>query len=166
MKKLVFTTLLSGLLLGGCSGQESNKTTAEETSTAVKVEMVDREAAKEAAKKQKEEESKKLVSLIPDTKIYFPGKKMSTIDDPTGDYWGFDMNGATLEEYNAFVKACQEDEWFTETIQGSDYFYAYTFDKEYYLTVSYNDFEDNKYVNIWVNKATKNDTKNTVENNK
>lgn len=165
MKKLVFTTLLlSGLLLGGCSEQDVNKSTTETTSTTVKADKVDRETAKEVAKKQKEEESKKLVSLIPDTKIYFPGKKMVTIDDATGAYWGFDMKGATREEYEAFVQACRDDEWFTETVQGNDYFYAFTFDKEYYLMVSYNDFSDDKYVNVWVNKVMKNKTENADVN--
>lgn len=164
MKKLVLVgvvAIIAGLsLIGYTSTQYATKSTTETTITTTKTKKVDRETAKEAAKKLKEEETKKLTNLIPDTSKYFPGKEMITIDDATGAYWGFDMKDATRNEYESFIKACRDDEWFTDITQGDDYFYSFTFDKEYYLMVSYNDFGTDKYVNVWVNKSIKKSIEN------
>ena len=161
MKKLVLATLLVatllvsglGLVLGVCALKEEPKETT--TSSEVKTEKVDREAAKEAARKEKEQEIK-LGSLIPDVEKYFPGKELDIIDGEDGDNYGFDIKGATEEEYKAFIEACKGDEWFNVDAEANDYFYSYSFDKAYYLTVMYNaadEYTPESYVNIWVSKS-------------
>lgn len=162
MKKLVLTTLLvAGLALGGYASivsinqyfkEEPKETT---TSSEVKTEKVDREAAKEVARKEKEQEIK-LGTLIPDVEKYFPGKEVEIIDGEDGDHYGFDINGATEEEYKTFIEACKGDEWFNVDAEANDYFYSYSFDKAYYLTVMYNaadEYTPESYVNIWVSKS-------------
>lgn len=159
MKKTLLSTLLlstlfvSGLVLVGHTSKEESKATT--TSSEVKTEKVDREAAKEASRKEKEQEIK-LDSLIPDVSKYFPGKEVEIIDGEDGDNYGFDINGATEEEYKAFVEACKGDEWFNVDAESNDYFYSYSFDKAYYLTVMYNaadEYTPESYVNIWVSKS-------------
>lgn len=154
MKKLVLTTLLvAGLVLGGCASKEEPKETT--TSNEVKTEKVDRETAKEAARKEKEQEIK-LGSLIPDVEKYFPGKELDIIDGEDGDNYGFDIKGATEEEYKAFIEACKGDEWFNVDAEANDYFYSYSFDKAYYLTVIYNaadEYNSESYINVWVSKS-------------
>lgn len=154
MKKLALTTLLvAGLVLGGCASKEEPKETT--TSSEVKTEKVDREAAKEAARKEKEQEIK-LGTLIPDVEKYFPGKELDIIDGEDGDNYGFDIKGATEEEYKSFIEACKGDEWFNVDAEANDYFYSYSFDKAYYLTVIYNEADEytpESYVNVWVSKS-------------
>lgn len=162
MKKLVFTSflitviltmLVSGFILVRCVSKLEPKETI--SSSEMKTEKVDREAAKEAARKEKEEEIK-LDSLIPDVSKYFPGKELDIIDGVDGDNYGFDIKGVSEEEYKAFVEACKGDEWFNVDVEANDYFYAYSFDKAYYLTVTYNaadKYTPESYVNIWVSKS-------------
>lgn len=171
MKKLVLTTLLvlvlttllvSGLVLVGCISKEESKATT--TSSEVKTEKVDREAAKKAARNEKEQEIK-LGSLIPDVEKYFPGKELDIIDGEDGHNYGFDIKGATEEEYKAFIEACKGDEWFNVDAETNDYFYSYSFDKAYYLTVMYNaadEYTPESYVNIWVSKSKNTEMKAEV----
>ena len=171
MKKVLLSTLLvAGLVLGGCASKEEPKATT--SSSEVKTEKVDREAAKEAARKaakeaaRKEKEQEiKLDSLIPDTSKYFPGKELDIIDGVDGDNYGFDIIGASEEEYKAFVEACKGDEWFNVDAEANDYFYSYSFDKAYYLTVMYNAADDTpeSYVNIWVSKSKNTEMKVKVD---
>lgn len=163
MKKSGLTTLLvsgvltillvSGLVLVLCISKEGSKETTE--SSEVKTEQVDRETAKKAARKEKEQEIK-LGTLIPDDEKYFPGKEVEIIDGEDGDNYGFDIKGATEEEYKTFIEACKGDEWFNVDAEANDYFYSYSFDKAYYLTVTYNaadEYTPESYVNVWVSKS-------------
>lgn len=162
MKKLVFTSflitviltmLVSGFILVKCVSKLEPKETT--TSSEVKTEKVDREAAKESARKEKEQEIK-LGTLIPDVEKYFSGKEIDVIDGEDGDNYGFDIKGATEKEYKAFIEACKGDEWFNVDAEANDYFYSYSFDKAYYLTVIYNaadKYTPESYVNIWVSRS-------------
>ena len=169
MKKTGLTTLMvsgvltillvSGLVLVLCISKEGSKETKE--SNEVKTEQIDREAAKKAARKEKEQEIK-LGTLIPDVDKYFPGKELDIIDGEDGDNYGFDIKGATEKEYKDFIEACKGDEWFNVDAEANDYFYSYSFDKEYYLTVIYNaadEYNSESYVNVWVSKSKNDDIK-------
>lgn len=168
MKKLVLTSflitviltmLVSGFILVRCVSKWEQKETT--TSSEVKTEKVDREAAKEAARKKKEK-GIKLGTLIPDVEKYFPGKELDIIDGEDGDNYGFDIKGATEKEYKSFIEACKGDEWFNVDAEANDYFYSYSFDKAYYLTVIYNaadEYNEESYVNIWVSKSKNADVK-------
>ena len=136
MKKLVLTTLLvAGLVLGGCASKEEPKETT--TSSEVKTEKVDRETAKEAARKKTEEE--KMESLLPNVKTYFPNGEITTFDPDGGVYWSFEIEGVTEEEFNKFKEACKSDEWFNVDVDDFDVFYAYTYDESHYLMLLYSD---------------------------
>lgn len=159
---LISTLLVSGLILVGCISKEEPKATT--SSSEVKTEKVDREAAKEAARKKAKQEIK-LDSLIPDVSKYFPGKELDIIDGVDGDNYGFDIKGVSEEEYKAFVEACKSDEWFNVDAEANDYFYSYSFDKAYYLTVMYNEADEytpESYVNIWVSKSKNTEMKAEV----
>lgn len=136
MKKVLLSTLLvTGLVLGGCASKEEPKATI--SSNEVKTEKVDREAAKEAARKKTEEE--KMESLLPNIKTYFPNGEITTFDPDGGVYWSFEIEGVTEEEFNKFKEACKADEWFNVDVDDFDVFYAYTYDESYYLMLLYSD---------------------------
>lgn len=144
MKKLVLTSflitviltmLVSGFVLVRCVSKWEQKETA--TSSEVKTEKVDREAAKEAARKKTEEE--KMESLLPNVKTYFPNGEIITFDPDGGVYWSFEIEGVTEEEFNKFKEACKADEWFNVDVDDFDVFYAYTYDESHYLMLLYSD---------------------------
>lgn len=136
MKKVLVSTLLVAcLVLGGCASKEEPKETT--TSSEVKTEKVDREAAKESARKETEEE--KMESLLPNIKTYFPNGKIATFDPDGGVYWRFEIKGVTEEEFNKFKEACKADEWFNVDVDDFDVFYAYTYDNGHYLMLLYSD---------------------------
>lgn len=134
MKKVLLSTLLvAGLVLGGCASKEEPKATT--SSSEVKTEKVDREAAKESARKETEEE--KMESLLPNIKTYFPNGEITTFDPDGGVYWSFEIEGVTEEEFNKFKEACKADEWFNVDVDDFDVFYAYTYDESHYLMLLY-----------------------------
>lgn len=136
MKKVLLSTLLvTGLVLGGCTSKEEPKVTT--SSSEVETEKVDREAAKEAARKKTEEE--KMESLLPNIKTYFPNGDITTFDPDGGVYWSFEIEGVTEEEFNKFKEACKADEWFNVDVDDFDVFYAYTYDNGHYLMLLYSD---------------------------
>lgn len=145
MKKSGLTTLLvsgvltillvSGLVLVLCISKEGPKETKE--SSEVKTEKVDRESAKEAARKKTEEE--KMEPLLPSIKTYFPNGEITTFDPDGGVYWSFEIDGVAEEEFNKFKEACKADEWFNVDVDDFDVFYAYTFDNGHYLMLLYSD---------------------------
>lgn len=136
MKKVLLSTLLVAcLVLGGCASKEEPKVTT--SSSEVKTEKVDREAAKEAARKKTEEE--KMESLLPNIKTYFPNGDITTFDPDGGVYWSFEIDGVTEEEFNKFKEACKADEWFNVDVDDFDVFYAYTYDNGHYLMLLYSD---------------------------
>lgn len=144
MKKLVFTSflitviltvLVSGfILVKYVSKLEPKETT---TSSEVKTEKVDREAAKESARKKTGEE--KMESLLPNIKTYFPNGEITTFDPDGGVYWSFEIKGVTEEEFNKFKEACKADEWFNVDVDDFGFFYAYTYDNSHYLMLIYSD---------------------------
>lgn len=152
MKKVLLSTLLvaglvsiilgSGLVLVGYISKEEPKETT--SSSGVKTEKVDREAAKEAARKKTEEE--KMESLLPNIKTYFPNGEITTFDPDGGVYWSFEIDGVTEEEFNKFKEACKADEWFNVDVDDFDVFYAYTYDNGHYLMLLYSN--DNLTVSV------------------
>lgn len=132
---LVSTIIVSGLVLVECVLKEEPKETT--TSSEVKTEKVDREAAKESARKKTEEE--KMESLLPNIKTYFPNGEITTFDPDGGVYWSFEIDGVTEKEFNKFKEACKADEWFNVDVDDFDFFYAYTYDNSHYLMLIYSD---------------------------
>lgn len=124
LKLLLAAFMVFGLV--GCSSGSSDTQTNENQPTENEV-------------TENKSEDIQYTSMLPNEKEYFKNGKITTIDADGGKQYAFRVENYQDGEYEAYVEKCKEMGFDTDVDEGENdggkWFYAYTSDKEYYLSV-------------------------------